>query len=107
MAVIKFIDENGIFRYMGTHPMEKTRTQSGKKLTANDVRRNKRLARKWKMIDCRHWSGHNTSDLSGPHYEGGEYTFRNKSGHQRVVWEECVTYPSGKQVYRKLNVSYN
>ena len=82
MANIKFVDEYGCLQYMGPHPMEKTKSEYGKKLTRNDIRRNKRLSR-WKISEVRYASGVTSSKF----VYFAEFTFVNSAGHQKVVTE--------------------
>ena len=93
--MLNFIGANND-SYSGSHPLL---VKWAKKPTKNDVRRNKRMARKWKMVSARFWSGYNTSDFSGPHFEGSEFVFKNKAGALKWFTEETIS--NGNKITKK------
>ena len=78
---VTFRDQYGSLQFVGPHPMV---SNQGKKPTKNDVRRNKRLARKWKISEVRYASGV-TSKSRFIYFS--EFKLLNPSGHQKVVTE--------------------
>jgi len=75
---VTFRDQYGSLQFVGPHPMV---SNQGKKPTKNDVRRNKKIARKWKMTDARYASGVTSSKF----VYFAEFTFVNSAGHQRQI----------------------